>query len=100
MGVTQQVGLGNPEWGVASTFLDYDLDGNLDLFVVNYLAYHTGMPVTRFRGQIGYGHPRAYTENKKKKKKKKQQEKKKTREKNKKKKKTERQRTKTIKQRR
>ena len=58
--ITQTAGIDNTLWSIASIFLDYDLDGDLDIFVVNYLVYKTSMPVVRFKGIIGYGHPRSY----------------------------------------
>jgi enediyne biosynthesis protein E4 len=41
--VTREAGLlyeGNPRWGSGCTFLDYDRDGHLDLFVSNYVDLH------------------------------------------------------------
>jgi len=41
--VTKEAGLlyeGNPRWGSGCTFLDYDRDGHLDLFVANYVDLH------------------------------------------------------------
>jgi hypothetical protein len=39
--VTPKAGLGGSEnrWGAGCCFLDYDRDGNLDLFVANYVAF-------------------------------------------------------------
>ncbi len=58
--ITEAAGIDNTLWSIASIFLDYDLDGDLDIFVVNYLIYKTSMPITRYKGIIGYGHPRSY----------------------------------------
>jgi enediyne biosynthesis protein E4 len=41
--VTKQAGLlyeGNTRWGSGCTFLDYDRDGHLDLFIANYVELH------------------------------------------------------------
>jgi hypothetical protein len=41
--VTKEAGLlyeGNPRWGSGCTFLDYDRDGHLDLYVANYVDLH------------------------------------------------------------
>ena len=58
--ITDTAGINNSLWSIGSIFLDFDLDGDLDIFVVNYLLYNTSMPVTRFKGIIGYGPPRSY----------------------------------------
>ena len=37
--VTARAGVGDPEWGSSCAFVDYDRDGLLDIFVVNYLVF-------------------------------------------------------------
>ena len=58
--ITEAAGIDNTLWGIAAVYLDFDVDGDLDIFVVNYLVYELAMPVTTFKGIIGYGHPRSY----------------------------------------
>ena len=58
--ITETAGIDNTLWGIAVVYLDFDGDGDLDIFVVNYLVYELAMPVTTFKGIIGYGHPRSY----------------------------------------
>ena len=58
--ITKAAGIDNDLWGIAAIYLDFDADGDLDIFVVNYLVYELSMPVTTFKGIVGYGHPRSY----------------------------------------
>lgn len=58
--ITEAAGINNTLWGIAAVYLDFDIDGDLDIFVVNYLVYELSMPVTTFKGIVGYGHPRSY----------------------------------------
>ena len=51
--------LGDSGWSSSATFLDYNRDGYLDLFVVNYLVYSSEVPY-RPCGEDGiqtYCHP-------------------------------------------
>ena len=38
--VTSYAGVGDRNWSVSASFGDFNLDGHLDLYVVNYLDYH------------------------------------------------------------
>ena len=58
--ITEAAGIDNTLWGIAAIYLDFDVDGDLDIFVVNYLVYELSMPITTFKGIVGYGHPRSY----------------------------------------
>ena len=58
--ITEAAGVANDLWGIAAIYLDFDIDGDLDIFVVNYLVYELSMPITTFKGIVGYGHPRSY----------------------------------------
>jgi hypothetical protein len=37
--VTREAGVDDPRWSTSAAFLDYDRDGDLDLFLVNYVAF-------------------------------------------------------------
>jgi enediyne biosynthesis protein E4 len=61
--VTAKSGAGNPDgWGVSASFVDYDRDGFLDLFVGNYLLYTTegDIDCLAVTGQHDYCPPNSY----------------------------------------
>ncbi len=56
--VASEAGLASEVWTVGATFLDYDRDGNLDLFVGGYLIYdpdyHADYAAEPFPGPLAY----------------------------------------------
>jgi enediyne biosynthesis protein E4 len=65
--VTAQAGIDKPDpeygplWSVGGVWLDVDNDGNLDLFVTNYLAWNPAKePTCMYYGKRDYCHPRYY----------------------------------------
>ena len=65
--VTERSGLARPDpqygalWAVAATWVDYDHDGLLDLFVVNYVQWDPKTePICEKGGLPDYCYPRAY----------------------------------------
>jgi hypothetical protein len=61
--VTVHAGVGNGDkWSSSCAFLDYDHDGNLDLYVVNYLDYDLAADQDWLdpRGQRIYSNPQVY----------------------------------------
>ncbi len=60
--VTNQAGVGHPGFGSSAAFVDYNRDGLLDLFVVNYVLWspQREFVCTGPRGQLDYCTPNAY----------------------------------------
>ncbi|MEO2004380.1 MAG: CRTAC1 family protein, partial [Candidatus Poribacteria bacterium] len=60
--VTASAGVGDPAWSAGATFCDIDLDGDLDLYVANYVEYDLGAdyPPCMESGLRTYCHPRHF----------------------------------------
>ncbi len=60
--VTADAGVGDDHWSTAATFFDYDRDGDLDLFVANYLDFSVTANKQCFdpAGTRDYCGPRSY----------------------------------------
>ena len=60
--VTERAGVGGSEWSSSAAFFDYDRDGRLDLFVVNYIQWSlaTEVPCSSRGGTPDYCSPMSY----------------------------------------
>lgn len=58
---TDAAGLRNPLWGTSAAFFDYDRDGRLDLFVVNYVDWDPSVRCTDSRGEKDFCAPKTFT---------------------------------------
>jgi hypothetical protein len=60
--VTAEAGLGNGGWGTSAAFVDYDADGDLDLFVVRYIHWEPHNEIECFTGanELDYCAPGNY----------------------------------------
>ena len=54
--------LSEPRWSTSATFLDYDLDGDLDLFAANYVEYRVAQhrPCLNASGAVEYCGPASF----------------------------------------
>ena len=43
--ITAKAGVGDPRWGTSAAFADLDLDGDLDLYVCNYVDFDPAKPM-------------------------------------------------------
>ena len=51
----------NQRWGTAASFVDYDRDGWLDLFVVNYVDYFPGTQCDEGTNRLDYCGPKSFS---------------------------------------
>ncbi len=57
---TEEAGLRDPLWATSAAFFDYDRDGRLDLFVVNYVDCDPSVRCTDHRGDRDFCAPKAF----------------------------------------
>ncbi|MBI5758392.1 MAG: CRTAC1 family protein [Planctomycetales bacterium] len=55
--VSEAANIDNARWGTSATFLDYDRDGWLDLFVTNYVDYDPSQPCITANGLQDFCNP-------------------------------------------
>jgi len=60
--VTETAGIANPRWGASCCFVDYDRDGWLDVFVVNYIDYYPSQHCVGPNGDEDYCHPTRFAD--------------------------------------
>jgi enediyne biosynthesis protein E4 len=58
--ITDAAGLGCKRWASSIAFLDYDADGHLDLFLVNYVAFDPDIPCKNPRTGRDYCGPQMF----------------------------------------
>ena len=58
--ITSLAGIDNARWGTSCSFVDYDRDGWLDLFVVNYVDYHPSQRCVEPNGRPDYCNPKLF----------------------------------------
>ncbi|MEY2727331.1 MAG: hypothetical protein RLZZ458_3198, partial [Planctomycetota bacterium] len=59
--ITEPGGLVSSRWSTAAAFVDYDADGWLDIFVVNYVDYFPGSHCADASGRRDYCGPHAFS---------------------------------------
>ena len=59
--VTVAAGVGDPGWGTSAVFVDYDRDGDIDLYVANYMSFSVDDNKECFGGKVrSYCGPTTY----------------------------------------